>query len=138
MIAHRIGTRIALAATLLTLSGASLGAMPVRPAAAASASTTPTSSMRGVYRVVMESEGRAPIAATIVVEQPFDQLEVSLLVDDHVSLLNSVRVEGDTLSAKFSTSHGAATISLRMSGNSANGTITIKGRTWKVAGERSA
>jgi hypothetical protein len=139
MIARPLVARAALAAALLASSGAALGAMPVTPRGGAdSTAAAEPSSMRGVYRVVLEEAGRAPVAATIVVERQYDQLEVSLLVDDRVSLLHSVKADGDTLQAKFSTAGGPATLSLRIDGNVVKGTMTSKHRAWKVTGERSA
>ena len=139
MNARPLVARAALATALLASSGAALGAMPVAPRRVVdSTATSEPSSMRGVYRLVIEEEGRAPVAATILVERQYDLLEVSLLVDDRVSLLHAVKADGDTLQATFSTAGGPATLSLRFDGNVVKGTMTSKRRAWKVSGERSA
>lgn len=139
MNARPLIARAALSAALFASSGAALGAMPVTPRGTAdSAVAAEPTAMRGVYRVVLEEAGRAPVAATILVERQYDQLEVSLLVDDRVSLLHSVKADGDTLQAKFSTAGGPATLSIKIDGNSVKGTMTAKHRAWKVSGERSA
>ena len=146
MFAFRIGARAALAAALIATTGAALGAMPLddaRPAERAARSATRSatdgaSALRGVFRVVIEEEGRVPVPATIVLEERAGQLAASLLIDERVSLMRSVEVDGETMRAVVNTSNGLAQLTIRVSGNTVDGTITAKKHAWKLSGERSA
>jgi hypothetical protein len=139
MIAFRIGARVALAAALIATTGAALGAMPLDgPRAAAERATDGATALRGVFRVVLEEEGSVPVPATIVLEERAGQLAASLLIDERVSLMRSVETEGGTLRAVVNTSNGLAKLTIRVNGNTVDGTVTAKKHAWKISGERSA
>jgi hypothetical protein len=139
MIAFRIGARVALAAALIATTGATLGAMPLDGSRAAAERTTDgATALRGVFRVVLEEEGSVPVPATIVLEERAGQLAASLLIDERVSLMRSVETDGGTLSAVVNTSNGLAKLTIRVTGNTVDGTVTAKKHAWKISGERSA
>jgi hypothetical protein len=139
MIAFRIGARVALAAALIATTGAALGAMPLDGSrGAAERATDGATALRGVFRVVLEEEGSVPVPATIVLEERAGQLAASLLIDERVSLMRSVETDGATLSAVVNTSNGLAKLTIRVTGNTVDGTVTAKKHAWKISGERSA
>jgi hypothetical protein len=136
MSAYRIAARVALAATLLASTGAALGAMPSLPHDSTVAA--PTTALRGVFRVVLEADGKVPVPATILLEERAGQLSASLLIDERVSLMRSVQSDGETVRAIVNTSNGLAQLTIRVSGDTVDGTITAKRHAWKVSGTRSA
>jgi hypothetical protein len=93
---------------------------------------------RGVFRVQLQHGTTVAVPATIIVERLGGQLSATMLVDERVSPLQSPRFTGDVLEAVVSTESGPAKLSLRVSGDTMDGTLTAKKRAWTVRGERSA
>jgi hypothetical protein len=103
------------------------------PAGAAAASAAP----RGVFDVVIEAEGAAPVPGKLLVEQRGQRVEATLIVDQRVSAMRVVRSDARSLQASLPTTHGVGVMSLRLDGDAIGGTLTAKKQTWKVSGTRS-
>jgi len=127
----------------LAVSAASAHALarplPMKTATrAAVGAAASTSAPRGVFRLALDggTAGRAP--ATIIIERVGDQVEATLLMDERITTLDHVRVDGDRVTADVQTSSGRARVSLVVDGDAVTGTLTVGKQTYTVTGTRSA
>ena len=95
------------------------------------------SAPRGVFDVVIERDGQAPMPAKILVEQRANRVEATLIVDERVSSMRVVRSDAQSINASVPTSFGNGELSLRVDGDAIGGTLKAKKRAWKVSGVRT-
>ncbi len=122
----------------LAVVGAQAVVVPAAYTPHGAAIAAPAVPLRGVFRISMQKQNAAAVPATLIVERRGERLDASLVVDHHVSVLESVRVDGDVLEATVRTEAGPSKLRVRISGDSVDGTLTARRDVWKVLGDRSA
>jgi hypothetical protein len=101
---------------------------------------TPTATAaapRGVFEVVLQADGAAPVPAKILVEERAGRVEATLILDQRVSAMRVMKSDAQSLQASISTTDGAGQLTLRLDGDAIDGTLKAKKREWKVSGVRS-
>ena len=127
----------------IALSAIAVAPLPARaltPQPAAAAETVlvaPAARWVGVYRLTLAEKGGAMLDARVLVEPTGDRLTGMLLVDQHASGINDVKVEDDALVARIVTAEGRGTLVLRTGAEGVVGTLTIGKRVWNVTGDRA-
>ncbi len=77
------------------------------------------------------------VPAKVMLEHRSGRLEAMLIVDQRIAAMRVVRSDAESIRAIVTMPDGTGELTLRVSGDTIEGTLTARKHAWKVTGVRS-